>query len=154
MLSLRRNRAFLVLTGTDFFETIGMSLFNIILLTHAKGFAHADLMVSLVSIGAVLPGVFGIVMGPLADRVHRKRNWLVATKFVQAALYVLLAELINDRQISVLIIIIMINLGSDVLGLFSTSLRMPIIQNKVPVVQREQAVGINQGIATLMQMVG
>ncbi|WP_318765981.1 MFS transporter [Lactiplantibacillus carotarum] len=151
---LVKNTAFLTLTGADLFETIGTSFFNILLLTYAKGFQQANLLVSIVSIATVLPGVFGIVTGTLADRAPNKRAWLVGTKLVQALLYLLLARLIKQRQVGLLLVIIGINFGSDVLGLFSYSLRMPLLQNKVPTTFQEQAVGINQGIATLMQTAG
>lgn len=70
---LVKNTAFLTLTGADLFETIGTSFFNILLLTYAKGFQQANLLVSIVSIATVLPGVFGIVTGTLADRAPNKR---------------------------------------------------------------------------------
>ena len=93
MKNLSHNRAFVTLTVADIFETIGTSLFNIILLTYARTFAQASLMVSLVSVATVLPGVFGIITGRLADTQSNKRGWLVGLKFIQAMLYMVLAQL-------------------------------------------------------------
>jgi len=154
MKSLLGNKAFLTLTTADFFETLGTSLFNIILLTYARSFTQASLLVSIVSVATVLPGVFGFFTGRLADRQRNKRWWLVSLKFIQAGLYLVLAQLITVKQIGFLLVIIGINLGSDIMGMLSSSLRMPLIQAKVPTPVQEQAVGINQGVSILMQMVG
>lgn len=154
MKKLLNNRVFLTITGADFFETIGTSLFNIILLIYAKSFVHANIMVSIVSVASVLPGVLGMLTGQIADRTADKRLWLIITKFIQGILYLVLAQLINRKQVFLLMIIILINVSSDLLGMYSSGLRMPIIQNKVPTDVQEQAVGINSGIATLMQVVG
>ena len=89
------NKAFLTLTTADFFETLGTSLFNIILLTYARSFTQASLLVSIVSVATVLPGVFGFFTGRLADRQRNKRWWLVSLKFIQAGLYLVLAQLIT-----------------------------------------------------------
>ncbi|WP_253954735.1 MULTISPECIES: MFS transporter [Lactiplantibacillus] len=154
MKNLARNRAFVTLTAADLFETIGTSLFNIILLTYARTFAQASLMVSIVSVATVLPGIFSIMTGRLADSQPNKRGWLAGLKFVQAGLYLVLAQLITGKQVGLLLIIIVINLCSDVFGMFSGSLRMPLLQAKVASEQQEEAIGINQGIGVLMQTMG
>lgn len=154
MKNLSHNRAFVTLTVADIFETIGTSLFNIILLTYARTFAQASLMVSLVSVATVLPGVLGIITGRLADTQSNKRGWLVGLKFIQAMLYMVLAQLITSKQVGLLLIIIAINLCSDVLGMMSSSLRMPLLQAKVTANLQEEALGINQGIGVLVQTLG
>lgn len=154
MKNLVRNQAFMTLTGADFFETIGTSLFNIILLTYARGFANASIMVSIVSVATVMPGVLGIITGQIADRTSNKRVWLASTKFIQAGLYILLAQLINQKQVFLLMIIILINIFSDIIGMYSNGLRMPIIQTKIDRESQEEAMGITQGILTIMQTVG
>ncbi|MCT4457109.1 MFS transporter [Lactiplantibacillus paraplantarum] len=154
MKNLSHNRAFVTLTVADIFETIGTSLFNIILLTYARTFAQASLMVSLVSVATVLPGVFGIITGRLADTQSNKRGWLVGLKFIQAMLYMVLAQLITSKQVGLLLIIIAINLCSDVLGMMSSSFRMPLLQAKVTADLQEEALGINQGIGVLVQTLG
>lgn len=154
MKDLAKNRAFITLTGADLFETIGVSLFNVALLLYAKTFSQATLLVSIVSVATVLPAPLGIITGRLADRVGDKRVWLVASKFIQAGLYLGLSILITRRTVSIFMVIILINIVSDLLGAFSTSLRMPLIQAKVNRAQQEQATGVNQGIVMLMQTVG
>lgn len=154
MKSLLKNPTFTTLTSADLFETIGTSLFNIILLTYARNFAHANIMVSIVSIATVMPGILGIITGHWADNTNSKRFWLIVSKFIQALLYLFLAQLITRKQVFLLIIIILINVFSDIIGMYNSSLRMPIIQSRITSDQREEAIGINQGISTIMQTVG
>ena len=154
MTQLVKNRAFMTLTGADVFETVGMSLFNIALLMYAKTFQQASLLVSIVSVATVLPAPLGIVTGRLADLTGHKRDWLIGTKFVQAGLYLVLAQVIDQRSLVVFGIVIGINMCSDVLGLFSSSLRLPILQAKVARDDQEQATGLNQGVMVLMETVG
>ncbi|CAJ1189283.1 hypothetical protein CPR19092_LGOLGGFK_01220 [Companilactobacillus paralimentarius] len=154
MKNLIKNPAFMTLTGANFFETIGTSLFNIILLTYSRSFANASIMVSIVSVATVMPGVLGIVTGQIADRTSNKRVWLASTKFIQAGLYLLLAQLITQKQVFLLMIIILINIFSDIIGMYSNGLRMPIIQTKIDRESQEEALGITQGILTIMQTVG
>lgn len=154
MTQLVKNRVFMTLTGADVFETVGMSLFNIALLMYAKTFQQASLLVSIVSVATVLPAPLGIVTGRLADLTGHKRDWLIGTKFIQAGLYLVLAQVIDQRSLVVFGIVIGINVCSDVLGLFSSSLRLPIIQAKVARDDQEQATGLNQGVMVLMETVG
>ncbi|VDG24164.1 MFS transporter [Lactiplantibacillus mudanjiangensis] len=154
MTALLKNRAFVALTGADVLETIGVSLFNLILLTYARTFAQAQLLVSVVSVAAVLPGVFGLALGRLADRLVAKGRWLMRTKWLQAGLYAVMTPLINHRTMGIFFMVVAINLGSDLLGQLSACLRQPLLQAKVPTQWQAEALGINQGIATLMQLVG
>lgn len=154
MRALWQNRTFLTLTGADFFETLGISLFNIVLLTYAKTFTDAKVLISIVSVATVLPGVFGMFTGRLADQLVAKHRWLIGTKFLQAVLYVLLAQLITVHTRTVFMVVVVINVFSDILGGFSSNLRMPMLQAKVPTTIREEAIGVNQGVSTFMQIIG
>lgn len=57
-----KNKTAALLLSADFFETIGTSIYNIILLTYAKSFIHPKLFVSIVSISMIIPGVFGFYL--------------------------------------------------------------------------------------------
>jgi len=154
MRQLFKNQAWLTLTGANLFESLGISLFNLALLIYAKTFSQATVLVSIVSVATVLPAPLGVIMGRLADLTGHKRGWLIGTKFFQAGLYLVLSQIVNQHTLLIFAVIIGINLVSDVLGLFSKSLRLPLIQTKVPAEWRESATGINQGVEMLMQTVG
>lgn len=67
MLQLLRNRTLQTILSANFFTTLGVSLFNIILLTYAKGFSNPHWFVSVVSVATVVPYVFGGLTGRFAD---------------------------------------------------------------------------------------
>lgn len=56
------NKTINIILGSSLFESLGVSLFNIILLTYAKGFTNPNLLISVVSVATVLPAALGIFL--------------------------------------------------------------------------------------------
>ena len=154
MINVLKNRSVEVLSLANIFETLGVSIFNIVLLTYAKTYANPAIMVSVVSIATVVPGTLGFVIGFLADHVVHKDRMLVLTKVIQAGLYLVLALVIDARTLVVFTVVVAINLVSDCLGFLSSSLRLPVIRERVARDDRQQVLGLNQSIASLLQPVG
>jgi len=154
MLNVLKNQSVRVLSLANVFETLGISIFNIVLLTYAKTYANPAIMVSVVSIATVVPGTLGFAIGFWADHVTHKDWMLILTKVVQAALYLLLAVVIDARTVVVFTVVVVINLVSDCLGFLSSSLRLPVIRERVARDDRQQVLGFNQSIASLLQPVG
>ncbi|WP_125582560.1 MFS transporter [Levilactobacillus cerevisiae] len=154
MLNVLKNQSVRVLSLANVFETLGISIFNIVLLTYAKTYANPAIMVSVVSIATVVPGTLGFAIGFWADHVTHKDRMLILTKVVQAALYLLLAVVIDARTVVVFTVVVAINLVSDCLGFLSSSLRLPVIRERVARDDRQQVLGFNQSIASLLQPVG
>jgi len=94
------------------------------------------------------------VIGFLADHVIHKDRMLVLTKVIQAGLYLVLALVIDARTLVVFTVVVAINLVSDCLGFLSSSLRLPVIRERVARDDRQQVLGLNQSIASLLQPVG
>ncbi|WP_225422779.1 MFS transporter [Lactiplantibacillus garii] len=149
-----KNKTLQTLAGANLFATLGISLFNIILLTYAKNFPHPHWFVSVVSIATILPNVFGSYTGRLADRTPQKQRWLITTKLVQAALYLCLAQIIDQQTVVVFYVVVGINVISDVLGNYGGNLLNVIIQKRVDSTQRQQVLGFNQSVGTLMEPLG
>ena len=63
MLTLLKNRTLQTIASANFFTTLGVSLFNIILLTYAKNFPNPHWFVAIVSVVTVVPYVFGGLTG-------------------------------------------------------------------------------------------
>lgn len=145
------NKSVLTLTSANIMETIGISIFNIILLTYAKNFSNPNLAVS---IAMVIPGILGFIAGRLEDKSIKKSNYLIVSKLVQAVLYLILALIINQHNYFIFLAIVGINVFSDFLGLYSSNLRMPIIKDKVATDSTQQVLGLNQSITTFLQPVG
>ena len=149
-----KNQTVVTLTSANIFETLGVSLFNIVLLTYAKGFKQANLFVSIASVASILPGTIGVLMGHLADNTGKKANALIFAKIVQAVLYIILANLITSRTSIIFGVVILINIVSDLVGTYSWGLRASIIQGRVPRSLQRTVLGISQSIAMFLQPIG
>lgn len=121
---------------------------------YAKEFTNAKLMITLVSIGSILTGILSVFIGRLSDCVHHKSRYLVLTKFIQAGMYILLANIIDERTEIIMLIIILINILSDCIGSYNGGLRLVIMKNKIPASYRQQVIGLNQSTGALLQPVG
>ena len=148
------NKTSLTITGANLAETLGISIFNIILLTYARNFQHPTALVSIVSLGSIVPGVLAVIIGRLADYSLDKRWFLIGAKLAQAALYVMLALIITKRTFILFLVVVLINIVSDCLGIYSASLRLPILKERIPDESRQQMLGLNQSVTTLLQPVG
>jgi len=154
MLTILKNHTLQTLASANCFATLGMSLFNIILLTYAKGFVQPKLFVSIVSIATIAPYALNIIMGDLADRTTAKATWLIGTKLGQALLYFRLALIINQQTVLSFTIVVTLNVLATLLGNYGGSLFNVIVQKRLVAADRQQAFGINQSVGTLMAPVG
>lgn len=151
---LLKNRTLQTIASANFFTTLGVSLFNIILLTYAKDFPDPHWFVSIVSIVTVIPYVFGGLTGRLADQTRRKTNWLISTKLIQAGLYLVLALIINRRTASIFYTVVAINFISDLLGRYGGNILTIVIQDRVAPDDRQQVMGINTSVSTIIEPLG
>lgn len=149
-----KNKTASILLTAGFFETIGTSIYNIILLTYAKTFFYPKLFVSIVSISMIIPGVFGFILGNLSDKTRRKSMSFTFMKFCQFLLYMLLAIIIVKKSITTFIVTILINIISDCIGQYCSSLRASIIQNRIVDEDRRATLGLNSVISSLVIPLG
>lgn len=149
-----KDKTAVLLLSAVFFETIGTSIYNIILLTYAKSFIHPKLFVSIVSISMIIPGVFGFIFGKLSDQTKRKSMNFTLMKFCQFLLYMLLAVVIVKKNTIVFAITILINVVSDCIGQYCGSLRASIIQNRIDEENQRSTLGLGSVISSLVVPLG
>ncbi|KRN76046.1 MFS transporter [Weissella minor] len=154
MHTLIKNRTFLTLSTSNFFQTLGISFFNIILLMFAKSFDNAQLWVALISISAVIPGVLSAVLGNVVNRFNYKAKSIIILTIIQAVMYLYMAVYMDHKYTWVIMMVIGVNLLSDIFGVLIGLLRYPIIQAHIEGDNRRQALGIMQSIAFFMQPIG
>lgn len=154
MPKILKNHTLQTIASANFFATLGVSIFNIILLTYAKSFPNPHWFVSVASIVTVVPAVFGGVTGRVADQTSKKTNWLVGTKLIQAGLYLVLAQIINQRTVFIFYTIVVINLFSDIIGNYAGNLLTIVIQDRIMGEDRQQVMGINTSVGTIMEPIG
>lgn len=153
MINLLRNKAFRGLSLSTFFQVIGISFFNIVLLLMAKNTKMPSFWVSLVSIATVLPGITSIFLGRISGGIRNKTKWVILLTLTQSLFFGLLAILFftTDQYIAVAILV---NLLSDIIGIVISLMKMPIIQNKVSGENQQQAMGMYQSISLIIEPVG
>lgn len=153
MVNLIRNKAVQALSFSTFFQVVGISFFNIVLLLLAKDTGNETFWVALVSIAASIPGVLSMFLGRIAGKIKNKTNTIISLTLLQSIMYAILGFFFESTAY-VIIIAIIINLFSDIIGILVGLLRMIIIQNKVSPELQQQTLGINQSIGLIMQPIG
>lgn len=154
MLKIIKNKTLQTIVSANLFATLGVSIFNIILLTYAKSFFTSHLFVSIVSIALIIPSIFGGMTGKMADQTQQKTNWLILTKIIQVILYLFLAQIINHKIVFVFYLVVGINLISDIIGNYGGNLLTIIIQDRIEDRSRQQTMGLNSAISTLVEPLG
>lgn len=79
---------------------------------------------------------------------------LCLVKFFQAFIYLLISEIIIQKNLIFFYVIVLLNILSDSLGEYSYSLKAPLIQQSVSKNLQEQVLGINQSITILLTPLG
>lgn len=154
MIQILKNKAVFGLLGSTFFQVLGISLFNMILLILAKSSNQPSLWVTMASIASTIPGVLSAVLGKIAGDLTNKARWVILLTFAQSAFFLFLFTVFLSHNPSELGIAIGINLVSDIVGVVIGLLKLPIIQNKVPKELRQQTIGIYDSIGLIMQPIG
>lgn len=149
-LRILKNKTAVLLLSADFFETVGTSIYNIILLTYAKSFIYPKLFVSIVSISMIIPGVLGFIFGRLSDQTRKKSMNFTAMKFCQFLLYMILAVILLKKNIATFAFTIVINIASDCIGQYCGSLRASIIQKRIVKEDRRATLGLSSVISSLI----
>ena len=102
----------------------------------------------------MLPGMIGYILGRLADKTADKARWKMLSNVFQGLLYLLLTVVIDEHYVGVFYLVVLINIVSDCIGLYSSSLSDPIIQNRVPKTLHRQTLGFMQSVSLLLQPLG
>lgn len=149
-----KNKTAVVLLLSSFFETIGTSIYNIVLLTYAKSFVYPKLFVSIVSISMIIPGVLGFILGKLSDKTYHKSMSFTLMKFLQFSLYILLAIIVLKKSVATFVVTILITIISDCIGQYCGALRASIIQNRINDDDCRPTMGLISVISSLMVPLG
>lgn len=154
MLKILKNQTLQTIVSANFFAVLGISIFNIILLTYAKSFPNSHWFVAIVSVATIVPAVFGGITGRMADQTDKKTKWLISTKLIQAGLYLALTQIVNQHTVFIFYMVVSINLVSDVVGNYGGNLLTIVIEDRILKEDRQQALGINTSVSTIMEPIG
>lgn len=148
-------KLFVTLAGATLFEVLGVSFFNIMLLMYVKGDTNAAAWIVAINVLSVSTGVLGAVWGRIANRIQNKTNVFIASKLLQALLYVAAIAGISANRGTFLVILLSINFLSDAIGAIANLLVLPIIQTKLSSTdERQKIMGFIQSVGMLLAPLG
>ena len=128
-----KNKGYRAIINASLLSGIGDSLYNIVFIIYASSVPNKKLAVSLASVATLIPGLLAVVTGALADKTKHKVYSSIIVRFIQCALFILLAVLIGvQRSFPIFLVLLLINIISDTLGSFGNGLGMPLLQKLLP----------------------
>lgn len=143
-----------MLVVTAIIGTIGASLYNIVLVQYAAKLPYADTAVLIVSISGMIPYLLQSIPGRLADETRNQLKSLYIASLIQSMLFLILAVLVTNQNWYLLIIVVVINLISDILELYNSGLVAVLQQRYVTSDLMETTTGLIRSSALLISIIG
>lgn len=143
-----------MLVVTAIIGTIGASLYNIVLVQYAAKLPYADTAVLIVSISGMIPYLLQSIPGKLADETRNQLKSLYVASLIQSMLFLILAVLVTNQNWYLLIIVVVINLISDILELYNSGLVAVLQQRYVTSDLMETTTGLIRSSALLISIIG
>jgi hypothetical protein len=151
------NRQFRALANSSFLNAMGSVLFNLVFLVYAQTLPFKTLAVSLVSIANLMPSIFMIVNGYLADNTQPRHRFRLVFELrgIQGLLYFGLAFIIREpATLKVFVILLLINVVSDLIADYTSDLIMHY--QKLLLAGKDEyqtALGFSAGVHNIISMV-
>ncbi|BDR57150.1 MFS transporter [Xylocopilactobacillus apis] len=150
-----KNKNFRKFSLASMLSSAGDILFYLALMTYASKLKNYSLALSLIAISESIPKILDSVGGYLADRTKNKFKNLVLFAVIRFLLYltvgILFAQNINGWNL--VMIVIVINFISDLIGSYSGGLQTPVIVNIVGVDEVAEANGFTGGVNQIISMI-
>ncbi|MFT9040461.1 MFS transporter [Schleiferilactobacillus harbinensis] len=148
------NKSYRTLVLSSSLSQIGSVLFNIVFIIYAGSLPYKTLAVSLVMIANFVPNFFQIPTGYLADQTTKRIGKLIGQRLLQFGLYLLLAVLIGwSQSIWIFAVLLLINIASDIIAGYSSSLILPYFKHFVKTEQLSAATGFETGLGNVISIV-
>lgn len=149
-----KNRSYRTLVNADILSGIGDSLYNIVFIIYASTVPSKALAISLASFATVIPALLSTITGALSDRTKRKTDFMILMRLIQFGLFLILAMLISlQKSFLLFLILLSINIISDTIGSYSTSLTYPFLQHIVKPENLNSAMGLVSASDTTIQII-
>lgn len=155
-----KNKYYRRFSIASFLSTAGDILFYLAFLTYASKLKNYSLALSLIAISESIPRLLDIFGGYFADKTRNKLKNIFWMAIIRFFLYGLVGFLFitHISQWNLVLIIIVINFISDIVGTYSAGLCAPIIVELVDKEKFAEAEGFTNGLdevfSTTAQFVG
>lgn len=144
MFTFIKNREFRWITISDWISVFGDSIFYLAMISYAATFEKNSIAITLITISETLPDILSCITGYLGDRTKNKIRADLLSSLIRAIIYMIIAVLfIIIHGWSLLLIIALLNIISDLFGVYSDNLRFPEIYAIVPEEEYESSAGFS-----------
>ncbi|MCT8398136.1 MFS transporter [Weissella cibaria] len=151
-----KNQQFRTIAVSRAFQAFGATLFTYAFLVYAAELPHAKLAVSVISVVLALPSMLQFFFGAIAGRVTQRIQWILTTRLIEIAGYVVIAVVFATTTPGwlPLLIILPFLVLSDVISNVAGLVLQPLIKHLVVDEHLEAANGYMMAINNTLAMVG
>lgn len=151
-----KNQQFRTIAVSRAFQAFGATLFNYAFLVYAAELPHAKLAVSVISVVLALPSMLQFFFGAVAGRVAKRIQWILTTRLIEIAGYVVIAVVFATTTPGwlPLLIILPFLVLTDVISNVAGLVLQPLIKHLVVDEHLEAANGYMMAINNTLAMVG
>ncbi|KIU24926.1 hypothetical protein [Weissella cibaria] len=151
-----KNQQFRTIAVSRAFQAFGATLFTYAFLVYAAELPHAKLAVSVISVVLALPSMLQFFFGAVAGRVAKRIQWILTTRLIEIAGYVVIAVVFATTTPGwlPLLIILPFLVLSDVISNVAGLVLQPLIKHLVVDEHLEAANGYMMAINNTLAMVG
>lgn len=148
MKRILNNKLYMMTLISDNISNFGDIIFYLALLSYVLQIPETKLAVALIGISEMVPVILGTFLGYLADRYSKKVDGILATQFFRAILYIVLGLLLGlTPSFGIVLLAILINLFSDMSGIYENALFYPVSLRLVRDEDRAQAMGLSTALS-------
>lgn len=151
-----KNQQFRTIAVSRAFQAFGATLFNYAFLVYAAELPHAKLAVSVISVVLALPSMLQFFFGAVAGRVAKRIQWILTTRLIEIACYMVIAVVFATTTPGwlPLLIILPFLVLSDVISNVAGLVLQPLIKHLVVDEHLEAANEYMMAINNTLAMVG
>lgn len=148
------NRGYRAILNVDILSGIGDSLYNIVFIIYASTLPFKMLAVSLASMATLIPALLSIIAGYYADQTQHKTQAMLWIKLVQFLIFMILSLIIVlPASLVLFLALLMMNIVSDTLDMYSSGLSLPLLKKLVPISELNAALGLTSASMTTVQLI-
>lgn len=149
-----RHSLYRALTISRLLNSLGSYIYNLVFVIYVASLPYSNLAVFIANMITIVPTVFTFWIGVRADRSVRKGQTMIVVGVIQAALFSLVAFMIQNQTFLAFSAICLINIVTDVLSDYASGLRMPILQHNLDKDDLFKAYSFTQFVSYLSSILG
>lgn len=150
-----KDKPFRILINSNILNSIGDYLFTIIFVIYAAHIPkYANIATSIASLNILLPSIFGIILGEIANKNTNQVHTLIVNKVWQiGCFFVVTICLCMAKSIGIFLIICLFNLISEIIGNYSFLVELKLFKENVSEKNMNTAMSMSQGLTSVVNII-